>query len=122
MKAPRELHTVYRGGWKLHCVAVDGKWERTAYLNGRALPQGRMTYHQLVANMDRILGRGCFEDFHAALRAGATPDQAEAATHYTTEEAWERALAESEGRPWNRAEAAALPLLVEEEDFGFLFG
>lgn len=119
--APRELNTVYRGGWKLHHVAVDGKWERTASLDGRVLPQGKMTYHQLIANMDRILGLGCFEDFHQALRAGATPDEAEAATHYTTEEAWERALAESEGRPWSRRETAALPLLAEE-DFGFLFG
>ena len=93
-----------RGGWIVRETpgGPNEGWTRSAIRNGRELRQGAMDYHAFIVALERIAGIPCFADFIEGIQAGLDKDGAWIQAEYTTEEAWARALAQSEGRPWDR--------------------
>lgn len=90
--------STYRAGW----TVTDDPKGRYAARNGRVLHQGQMSYHAFIVCLDRIAGLNCWEDIFPGIQAGLSPQEAQDAAACTEEEAWDRALAQSEGRPWHR--------------------
>jgi hypothetical protein len=72
-----------------------------------------MDYHAFMVALERIAGIPCFSDYIEGLQQGLDKDGAWAQAKYHPEVAWGRALAQSEGRPWNREAYARDAVPVE---------
>lgn len=108
----------FHGGWMIHEASggPNEGWTRSATRDGRELHQGAMDYHAFLTALERIAGIPCFGDYIEGLQHGLDKDGAWAQAKYTEAEAWGRALAQSEGRPWDRqAHAQESPQVIFQE-------
>ena len=66
----------YSGGWTLQHTPGPKGWDRVAVRGDRRIEQGRRTYEQFLAALDRIDGRKVLTDYIAGLQAGLSQEGA----------------------------------------------